>query len=239
MSAVRDYLGCDTPSLASQSDGAKLGNKCYLPGAQVRVETLQSCGVLRNERLAFAYVAATLTSQTAQPPPHQGPAYAHWLSNNIVGQQTVLAVLRKQDNGWRVLALSDDPWDTNPTVYPAYSRLQQLTRQLTREEVPTSLTPAVLITADGAKVKFISQAVFENFEWTPSSSPDMVAQVAEFLVGANSIRERTRLFIFPGHEDRLSRGLLWSGGNGGRWRVWSISKTGDVSLTESRSYKDW
>ena len=230
------YLGCDLPALMSQSDDAKLSRQCFMPNVRVQVDAVRSCGVLGNGNLAFVSLAGTFVAQTNVPPPRRDTPYSHWLSETTLGQQSVLAILRKQSGIWRLLAITGDPLDTNPSVYPAHSTLQRLTKLLTNETGDTTAPqPAVLTTADRARVARLSQNVFENFEWTPSESPDVIAEVAEFLIlDSSTPRELTRLFFFLGHENRLSSGFLL--GVGGRWRVWSISRTGNVSLTESRSY---
>jgi len=233
------YLSCDLPSLTSQSDDERFGRKCFLPAASVGVETVRACGVLGNNSLVFVPLAGTFLAQTSAMPPRRDVSYSHWLAENALGQQTVLAVLRKQNGRWRLLAITSDQMDTNPAVYPTYSNLQRLAKLLTNEGGGTLVpSPAALTTPDGAKVRRLSQTVFENFEWTPSASPDVVAQVAEFLIGDRSgPGEITRLFFLIGNENRLSSGFLL--GAGGRWRVWSISRAGNVSLTEPRAYANW
>jgi hypothetical protein len=231
------YLGCDLPALTSQSDDARLARKCFLPADSTKVEMVKSCSILGNDNLAFISLAGTFAAQTkTTPAPRTELSYSRWLNENAMGQQTVLAILRKQSGVWRLLAISDDSMDTNPSVYPTDTTLQRLAKLLTSAAGNTTLpTPAVLTTADGARVARLSQREFENFEWTPSAAPDVVGQVVEFLISDNvSPRELTRLFFFLGRENRLSSGYLM--GLGGRWRVWSISRDGNVSLTEARTY---
>jgi hypothetical protein len=233
------YLSCDQPSLMSLSDDERLGRKCFLPAASIRVETVRSCGILGNNSLVFVPLAGTLVAQTNEMPTRPGNSYARWLAQNKLGQQTVLAVLRKQTDRWRLLAITADIIDTDPSMYSTYSNLQRLTKLLTNEAGGIRVSsPAILTTPNGAKVRRLSQTVFENFEWTPSESPDVVAQVVEFVVGDRSDPgEVTRLFFLRGNENRLSSGFLI--GAGGRWRVWSISSTGSVSLTEAHAYTHW
>jgi hypothetical protein len=234
--ATQAFLGCDAPSLLALSDDAKLGHKCYLPNVSVRIDRIQPCGIAGNDRLAFAYIATTLVTHTNPAAPRRDGSYGHWLYDNLLGQQTTLAILRKQRDAWRLLAISDDPWDTNSSVYPASSTLQRLSASLMKENAYATIpTSALLTTADGANLRRLSQNAFENFEWTPSTSPDVIAEIVEFLISDNpASKDRTRLFFFLSGENRLSSGFLW--GIAGKWRVLSINKAGEVSLTEPRSY---
>ena len=239
--ATLAYLACDLPSLAALSDDEKLGRKCFFPPATVHVTKLDSCSVIGNDRLVFVTLAGTFVSQPRDSAPRRDLNYSSWLAFNTLGQQTILAVLRKQGPAWRLMAISDDPMVTNASlssIYPSVpssSKVSKLTGLLQSEMPETIPTPALLRTVDGATLRRLSQQNFEDFEWTPSVSPDVVAEVAEFLVGTDAeVRQRTRLLFFTGHEDRLSSGVLW--GMLGRWRVWSISKSGNIGLTDTRSY---
>jgi len=66
---------------------------------------------------------------------------------------------------------------------------------------------------------------FGSFRWAPSSSKDVVAEVAEFHFDSGS-----RLFINPGGE--VSDGELWGGGPTS-WRVWLVGKDGQIVTSES------
>jgi hypothetical protein len=239
--ATLAYLACDVAALAALSDDEKLGRKCFLPPATVQVTRLDPCNAIGNDRLVFVSLASTFVSQPRASAPRRDYGYASWLTLNSLGQQTILAVLRKQGAAWRLFAISDDPVVTNESISaahsgaPSYAKVSRL-NGLLRNDLPETIpTPALLRTTDGAILRRLSQQSFEDFEWTPSVSPDVVAEVAEFLVGNdNEIRQRTRLLFFTGHEERLSSGALW--GVLGRWRVWSISKSGNIALTDTRSY---
>lgn len=235
--AAWSYLACDLPSLTAQSDNSRLSHKCFLANVSMQLDAVTSCGVLGNDALAIVPLVGTFNSRATTPPPsRQADPYGHWLTYNAIGQQTLLVILRKQDSAWRVLAITDDPVDTNPSIRPTYISLQRLSRLLTNEPGDVSLPSAALLTTpDGAKLRRLSQNAFDDFEWSPGTSPDVVAQVAEFVINNPAgPREDTRLFFLLGHENHLSSGFLI--GLGGRWRVWSISRAGGVSLTESRRY---
>jgi len=234
--ATRAYLSCDLQSLTAFVDESKMGSKCFLPEYNLHVDTIQNCGVSGNDRIAFVSLAGRFTGQMREPAPRRDLDYARWLTNTALGQQSILAILRKQGDGWRLLAISDDPLVTNASTD---FTLRRLTGLLTIEMADITIpSPAQLITADGSNLRPPPHQVFGNFGWTPSVSPDVIGEVTEFLVGDDSSpRQRTRLFFLLRHERSLSSGRLW--GVSGRWRVWSISRAGNVSLTESRSYLEW
>jgi hypothetical protein len=219
--------------LAAASDEARLGKKTLLPQANVTVEKLQICSLYGNERLAFVALAATFFTTSPPPTPVRNFDYARWLTNTPLGQQSLLAVFRKHQGQWRLLAISDDPINTGYSGRGTLTALELLTGLMAVDhaDVPNS---AGLITPDGAKVTPPSNARFGDFEWTPSPDVTVVCEVAEFLVGRTE-RETTRLFFLFGRERRLSAGLLF--GVGGRWRVWSISNSGEVGFSESRAYR--
>ena len=228
--AARAYLACDLSSLAAVSDRWRLGEKCFLPESDRRVEAVETCGVTGNRNLAFVSLAGKFWSKSRMPPSHDRD-YASWLTNTALGRQSILAVLRNHNGVWRLLAITDDPTNTSPAAFSTVQRLGGLF-----EDVPAAVVgpePARLITPEGARLR--SRGGFADFMWRPSPGSEVVGEVAEFLVqDRSSPRERTRLFFLLGHEQRLSSRLLW--GLLGRWRVWSISKDGSVSFTEHRSY---
>lgn len=234
--AAHAYLACDRSALAASSDDSKLGGKCFLPQDTVRVEAIQPCGVVGNDSLAFVSLSSTFVAQRHEPPPTRDLAYGRWLMETALGQQTVLAVLRKQTGEWRLFAISDDPIDTDG---PTFVTLKRLAGLLTNETVDVSVPlPARLVTAEGTNLRPPPARSFGNLEWIPSESPDVVCEVAEFLVGEGvDPRERTRLFFLLRHENSLSSGKLW--GTTGHWRMWSVNEAGKVSLSDSRSYLKW
>ena len=228
---ARAYLLGDNATLAAASDPVRLGNKSFLPGTSVTLEKLQTCGVYGNERLAFVTLAGSFF--TRRRPPTRNIDYAGWLTNTPLGQQSLLAVFRKLKGQWRLLAISDDPVNTGNSGRPTLLALERLTALMAVDDARLSGNPR-LITADGARIVPPPNARFGDFEWIPNPDATVVCEVAEFLVGRTE-RETTRLFLLFGREERLSSGLLF--GSGGRWRVWSISSSGDVGLSESRAYR--
>jgi hypothetical protein len=77
---------------------------------------------------------------------------------------------------------------------------------------------------------------FGDFVWQPSPSEDVVVEIAEFVYHGDA-----RLIVVPraqsGAPSRVSAGQLFSVGSW-IWRVWSVSRTGEVAFTESRTFVD-
>ena len=232
--AARAYLSCDLSSLSAVSDESRLGDKCFLPEQSVQLKQLRPCGVSGNHHLAFVSLAGTFTTEMRVVAPTSDRHYATWLSNTPLGQQSLLAVLRKRGEVWQLLAITDDPINTGAVAHLPVQRLVGLMR----DDDGSAPEPARLLTRNGANLRPPPNSRFGEFTWSPSPSADVVCEVAEFLVGGNdSARERTRLFLLFGHEGRLSSGMLW--GALGHWRVWAISKAGNISLSETHSYLTW
>ena len=234
--AARAYLSCDLSSLSAVSDESRLGNKCFLPEENLQLQQLRPCGVTGNHNLAFVSLAGTFTAEMPGAAPTRDRDYARWLTNTALGQQSLLAVLRNRGGVWRLLVITDDPLNTGVAKHLNVQGLVGLLKD--DQGDPTAPESARLITRDGANLRPPPGRPFGDFAWTPSPNADVVCEVTEFLVGdKDSVRERTRLFFLFGHEGKVSSGMLW--GLSGQWRVWSINKAGNVSLTETRSYVTW
>jgi hypothetical protein len=233
--AARAYLACDLSSLSAVSDESRLGEKCFLPEDNSRVEAVEPCGVSGNHNLAFVSLVSTFAAQTRVPPTYDRN-YARWLTDTALGHQSLLAVLRNQRGVWRLLAITDDPTNTNLATHLTVQGFGGLLED--GPAAPVAPEPASLITPEGANLRSPPPHPFGNFVWRPSPSAEVIGEVAEFLVGdTSSVRERTRLFFLFGREGSLSSGRLW--GRAGRWRVWSISRDGNISFSEQRSYLEW
>jgi hypothetical protein len=100
----------------------------------------------------------------------------------------------------------------------------------------STLEPAQPLIPDGLFPVPKKGERFGDFLWQPSPSSDVIAQVIEFALGKNSDSGLTRLFFLHPSENKLSSGLLMSGGTSA-WRVWSINKSGEVVFSEQRSFR--
>lgn len=77
---------------------------------------------------------------------------------------------------------------------------------------------------------------FGAFEWQPSASTDVVAEIVEF-----AYQDDARLFVeWPspdGLPRRVSAGRLWTTGGDWFWRVWTVTRTGRVVFSAARTFQ--
>ena len=225
---TRAYLACDLAALSISSDESRLGRECFLPESDVQVETVKACRVSGNRNLAFVPLVSNFSAQLRGSVAIQGLVHGMEL-----GQKSILAVLRNQSGVWRLLAITDDPVNT------------VLRRPLTTQSVDRSLDdgqtigitpePARLLAPEG--VQLPRTAPYVDLNWQPSPSTEVVGQVAEFMWGKDRNFGLTRLFFLPARESKLSSGYLMNAGST-VWRVWSITKSGDVVFSEQRTFKN-
>ena len=73
------------------------------------------------------------------------------------------------------------------------------------------------------------------FTWQSSPSDDVVGEIAEF-----GYTDDERLFVASstraGGLSEISLGALWTTRREWSWRVWSVSRSGEVVFTESRTF---
>jgi len=227
-SAARAFLACDQSTVSVMSDKARLGKKCFLPESDTQVESVKACRVSGNPNLAFVTLVSTFSAHVRVPLTNRRSVHGVEL-----GQQSILAVLRNQGGAWQLLAITDDPVNT-------VARRPLTTHMLASslDDGPTAGTtpePAKPLTPDGLYPRPAPGERFGDFTWQPSPSADVIGQVVEFMWGENSNLGRNRLFFLPARERKLSSGFLMSGGKS-VWRVWSISKNGDVAFSDQHSY---
>jgi hypothetical protein len=226
--AARAYLGCDKSSLSVVSDESRLGQKCFLPDSDTQVQSVKACRVSGNRNLAFVNLVSNFSAQVRVPHPDRRS-----VQSMDLGQQSILAVLRNQSGDWKVLAITHDPVNT---VDPRPLTTNTLDRSLddgqTAGIAPESARP---LTPDGVYPLPPRGERFGDFVWQPSQSTDVIGQVVEFVIGKDDSRGFTRLFFLPARDNKLSTGYLMSGGKS-VWRVWSITKTGDIAFSEQHSY---
>jgi hypothetical protein len=233
VASARAYLGCDSPLLASLSDEAKLGNQCFLPNAYSRVNTIDVCSVSGNRNLIFVRLISSFEGERRVLSTDR-KNYANWRPAAELGHQSLLAVLRRSDIGWRLLAITDDPLDLDPSTFLNIRQLSALLGNGSENE--EAAAPAQLVTENGVYPAPAAGKRFGDFVWRPGTSANVVGQVAESNLGDNN-KQLTRLFFLLGGETQLSSGLLMGGGRTPcRWRVWFITRNGAATFSEQRSF---
>lgn len=181
----------------------------------VQVQQMTACGYWGNEHLAFV------------------PIFSTYESKYRLGWISALLVLRNHDGEWRLLAGNTDigPW-FGLSPFPKLASLIQ--NPWIPEGYPA---PANLLAPDDGKAPVPpTGAQFGNFVWKPSGSGNVIAQVLEVAHNSDA-----RLFIrfTSGNtptSEQFAIGQLPTTHTLWRWRVWSVSDTGAVSFSESRSF---
>jgi hypothetical protein len=209
---VTDYLERKVTALAAAADPERLS----LPRPAKedrRVLDVAVCGMWGNRRLAFVQAAAT----------YDGEA---------VGQELVLVALRNVGGQWRLLVASRDVISNQQFV----QALESLPLSLDAGDASSVPSAALLLAPpNGQYPKPTASERFGWFEWQTSLSTDLIAEVVEFTFGENA-----RLFLTPpglAELQRVSAGSLLSGGDW-IWRVWSISRPGEVAFSEARAFSN-
>jgi hypothetical protein len=208
------YLAGDTAAMLSHADPERLTG-LRANREPVRVGGVVVCEGWGNERLAFVTVNASYQADTT------------------IGHASLLLAFRRTSSQWRLLVAARDPVSNRQFTrqLPALSRL--LVRDSAAGPVPAPATVRspqtgqFPIPANGAR--------FGDFEWRSSRSPDVVAEIAEF-----SYHDDARLILVPtrsaGAPRRVSTGQLWSTRDEWAWRIWSISGSGEIALSEVRTF---
>jgi hypothetical protein len=218
------YLRGDATTLKTLDDADRIYTA--VPDQnQLQVSETKECGYWGNDHLAFVPMVFTFELP------------------KTLGRIAMLLVFRKQDSRWRLLAASTDPVSTKGFVEEIPGLVSLLRKAWTPDRKPI---PAELLTpADGQFPQPAAGQRFGDFSWHPSTSTNVVAEIVEFAytaaISGRPSNNDARLFIRlrSGNsplKDQISDGQLWTTRGLWRWRVWSISDAGDVSISESRSF---
>jgi hypothetical protein len=210
---ARAYLEGDGGSLARYADPDAIVFNTP-PREHVKVLAVQSCGVWGSDKLAVATVNAS----------HEGEI--------TTGHTRVVLVLRKPSQQWQLLSAARDPVSNNEFVNKASSLPALLTGPKAADAFPSSATG--LAPSPGGFPRPAPNERFGTFTWTASASDNVIAEIVEF-----AYRGDARLFLrptFPSAEGRLSTGLLWFTGSEWTWRIWSVSRSGDIAFSETRTF---
>ncbi len=228
--ATRAYIDCDQSTLGSISDGSRLVQQCFLPQSDSKIESVKTCRVSGNHKLAFVSLVTSFSAETREP-----NAILQLRQGMDLGQQSIIAVLRNQSGTWRVLAITHDP--VNVVAQNPRTSAYAFVNKLDQEQLP-GVEPefARLLTPNGVYPLPPQGERFGDFLWQPSQSADVIGQVVEFTWAKDTNWGLTRLFFLPANENKLSSGYLMSGG-ATVWRVWSINKAGDVVFSEQRNLR--
>jgi hypothetical protein len=151
-----------------------------------------------------------------------------------LGQQSILAVLTNQSGTWRLLAITHDRANTTSRIHVTNNTLVNSLDP----GAPIGITPAParLLTPDGVYPVPQKGQIFGDFIWEPSQSTDVIGQVVEFMWAKDTNSALTRLFFLPATDNKISSGLLMVGVPT-VWRVWTVTKAGDIAFSEQHTFK--
>ena len=192
-----------------------------LPTSQQRRETVnvravRTCDVQGNHKLVVASAAVTYESA------------------NALGRAPVLLVLRNVYSRWQLLVAARDPISNDD-----FRRdMRRVAGLLSAETAVASLPvpPTLLTPATGRRPRPRKDQRFGSFTWRSSESDDVVAEIAEFAYDDDA-----RLFVVrpqqPASSGEVSEGRLWTTGGAWYWRVWSVSRSGDIAFSETRTFQ--
>lgn len=229
VSATRAYLACDRSTLSELSDESRLLQQCMLPQSDTKVASLKVCRISGNDKLAFFSLIGGFSAETRDP--NTVFQVRHGMD---LGQHSILAVLRNQSGIWRLLAITHDPLNTWAQI--PLTTTDTLVNSLDHESA-TGIRPEAgrPVTPNGVYPRPQRGERFGDFTWEPSQSADVIGQVVEFTWGKGTNWGLTRLFFLPAKENKVSSGHLMSGGIQ-TWRVWTISKSGEIAFSEQHSF---
>ena len=210
---ARAYLEGDAISIQAYSDADRLETVRAKPDTP-SVGTVQPCGTWGNSRVVFVSLNVSYQAEST------------------IGQTRVLIVLRKRSSQWQLLAAARDPVTNGPFVNELPSMMAGLR---SNDEPPALPAPATLLSPpDGDRPRPSNGQPFGFFTWRSSPSEDVVAEVAEF-----AYKDDARLFVGrPARaESRISAGKLWTTGGKWNWRVWSITRSGNIAFSDGRTFQ--
>lgn len=182
-----------------------------------QVKSIKICSLFGSEHLAIVSAVASFDGSIK------------------IGNTEILMVFRKEGNSYRLLTISMDSL-LNMNRYFSLDRVASAIANTS--ENSDRPQPALLLSPkNGKRPTPLGEIQRGNFKWQPSSSENIVAEVAEFNYNCDA-----RLFVrFPQEKnkslDYISEALLMYGGTW-NWRIWSIAKNGSIAFSEVRSFKD-
>ena len=207
------YLTNDAAAILSLADPERLST-VRQNIERVTVDSVAVCGGWGNERLAFVTVNASYQADR-------------------IGHAALVLAFRRTSSTWQLLVAARDPVSNRDFVrrLPALDRL--LATDMAAGPVPN---PATLISPEDGRFPIPeNDQRFGDFKWQSSSAEGVVIEVAEF-----SYKGDARLFLLPaarpGALRQVSTGSLWSTSGEWAWRLWSITRSGEVAFSQVRTF---
>ncbi len=178
-----------------------------------QVAETKVCGYWETSRLAFVQTDST------------------YQAADSLGWVTALLIFRKQQGKWRLLAASIDPITNDEFV----KEIPKIVARMRKTSAPSVIPRAADLPAPREEGPAGSRRI-SAFLWRPSPSGGVVAEVAEFarngdarLFARLSSRDQLRAVQISAEKLPAVHGEWW-------WRVWSISDSGAVAFSETKSF---
>jgi len=207
------YLEGDAVGVQAHSDAERLPS-IRVKDERLSVETVRTCGSWGNKKLAFAAVSATYDAE------------------NTLGQTQVLMIFRRPATQWQLLVAARDPI-TNGEFGKQLPLVDALLTDANTSALPA---PATLLSPPSGSFPQAKPAQrFGTFRWRSSPSDSVVVELIEF-----AYHDDARLFLWPsvrpGFREEISAGRLWTTKSDWKWRVWSITRAGDVVFSDAWTF---
>jgi hypothetical protein len=211
---VTAYLKGDEIGIQAYADPDRLPG-VRLTGTATQVGGFQTCDVWGNGKIAIARLKAAYASQA------------------MLGEASVLLVLRRPAAHWQLLVATRDPIATGDFVRNV-AGVKMFASSDRHSGAP--LIPATLISpASGRFPRPPNGERFGSFRWLSSPSEDVVVEIAEFAYATDE-RLVVTPFASPAAHQAVSVGQLWTTRGEWSWRIWSVSRSGDLVFSESRTF---
>jgi len=208
---VRGYLG-GAATVKSYDDADRLSTVITDPWLYKVGET-KVCGYWGTNHLVFVQTDSTYEAADS------------------LGWVSALVIFREEEGKWKFLAGSADPVSNDEFV----KEVPKIVAKIGKPWMPgVAPQPAELLAPRDAEGSAVGKPI-RAFRWQPSSSSDVVAEVAEFARNGDA-----RLFVRLTSLDHLRPAQLsvelpivhgeW------QWRVWSISDSGAIAFSDPKSF---
>lgn len=211
--AVKEYWQADARALSSVLDPQ--ASRFYRLTPSESVQRVQSLLTFGNSRLAFVLTSAVCRQQKS------------------FGMSHSALVLRKIDDQWKILLFLEGSLPRLLGVLTSFDRLRL--HDGTQEALP------VVPLQEPPDHAGITRFPPGELAWTPLNSPLASYLVESQFSGPNPLARDWSLssvkFVGPARGEQLIRVQIpfGVGQQPHRWRVWAISDTGDLSISEWRS----
>jgi hypothetical protein len=224
--ASQAYLG-SKPEFNQQLSQESL-MKINSSPALTEVKQTLVCSMVANKNVA---AVSTINSYT-ETIPNEG---------DNLGHSGLLLVFRRENAQWRLLTIISDI-ETSPYLDKLAKLIDNSDRSSgTAPQPATKLLPHNRRPVMATEEKQEKES--ENFTWQPSSDPNVVAEITEFIVCSDpNYQCESLLYPFFDQKNKPNsmpeNQLFTTDGGTWRWRVWSLAADGSIAFSPVQTFKD-